>query len=85
VENVRALLDDMTLELPGIRPAVLRISTADALRPVLRFRHFVRHASVLVFDHRRVDAVVAQATRAWAETRADLEAFAKFLEGVASA
>lgn len=39
----RALLEDMATDLPGVRPAVLRRSTARALDEYLRFRHLFRN------------------------------------------
>src|SRR5262249_28072711 len=39
----RELLENMTLDLPSIRPSVLRRTTAQALEEFLRFRHLFRN------------------------------------------
>ncbi len=77
-----ALLRDMTLELPGMRPAVLRESTADALRPLLRFRHFVRHSYGSPWDAQRLTEVLRDAERAWPQVHRDVNAFVAFIDGV---
>jgi hypothetical protein len=78
----QALLHDMTLALPGIRPAVLRESTADGLRPLLRFRHFVRHSYAVAWDGERLAEVLRIAEEVWPETHEDMRAFAAFLDGL---
>jgi hypothetical protein len=80
----QALLLDMALELPGIRPAVLREGTVLALRPLLRFRHFVRHTYAITWDARRMTENVELAHRAWPEVRADVESFLRFLDETAA-
>lgn len=39
----RQLLEDMTLDIEGVRPALITSTTAEALANLLRFRHIVRH------------------------------------------
>jgi hypothetical protein len=75
----------MTFELEGIRPAVLRRETASSLQPVLRFRHFVRHAYAVAWDAERISEVIAGARLAWVDVHADLSAFLRFLKGAAAA
>jgi hypothetical protein len=78
----QALLHDATLPLPGVRPAVLGESTADALRPLLRFRHFVRHSYAVAWDLERLVEILGQAEEAWPQVRDDMARFASFLDDV---
>jgi hypothetical protein len=80
-----ALLRDMTFELEGIRPAVLRAETAAVLLPLLRFRHFVRHSYTLAWDPQRLDEVTRAARQAWPAVHADVSAFLDFLRAAAAA
>lgn len=45
------LLDRMTLEIEGVRPALLREETAVYLHKFRSFRHFFRHAYTVALDH----------------------------------
>ena len=42
-----SLLRDATLELPGVRPAILRATLFASLFKLLRLRQFVRHADTV--------------------------------------
>lgn len=79
----QALLADMALDLPGLRPAVLRPETAASLAVLLRFRHFVRHAYAVSWDPDRIVEVLDAAESLWAQLDADLATFLAFLDGVA--
>lgn len=46
----RALLETMAMEVPGVRPAVLSVGALPALRDLLAFRHFFRHAYAVPLD-----------------------------------
>lgn len=81
-DSHQALLSDMALDLPGLRPPVLRVETAQSLAGLLRFRHFVRHAYAVSWDPDRIVEVLDAAEAAWPALRDDLEAFASFLDGV---
>jgi hypothetical protein len=49
-ESHQALLHAMTLDIQGVRPAILEPATAAALRRLLGFRHFFRHAYAVSLD-----------------------------------
>lgn len=76
----QALLRDMALELPGVRAAVLKGETVVALRPLLKFRHFVRHAYAVVWDANRIADVEAQTRSTWSLVERDLGYFLGFLD-----
>lgn len=75
-----ALLNVMTLNLPEVRPAVLREPAVAALRPLLRFRHFVRHAYAVAWNAGRLQEVVSMTHEAWPLVSADLGVFLAFLD-----
>jgi hypothetical protein len=49
------LLRRMTLQISGVRPALLSTETAGLLNELRAFRHFFRHAYNVRLDFRRVD------------------------------
>ncbi len=78
----RDLLDQMTLDLPGIRPPVMSADTAHALDEYRRFRHVVRNVYAERLDPPRVGERVVKLAPLWTQLRAELTAFAEFLAGV---
>ena len=50
----RELVDRMTLDIQGVRPAFLAVETAALLHELRAFRHFVRHAYGAEIDPIRV-------------------------------
>ncbi|MDY0003355.1 MAG: hypothetical protein RBU30_18800 [Polyangia bacterium] len=48
------LLDQMSLDLPGVRPLVIRPETRRSLALILAFRHFFRHAYAVPLDPVRI-------------------------------
>ena len=82
-ESHLALLRDMSLDLPAIRPAVIDVATLEALLPLLRFRHFVRHAYAVAWDQRRLREIWEAADRAWPLVTKDLEEFLEFVQATA--
>jgi hypothetical protein len=77
----RQLLTDMTLELPGIRPAVVTVSLADSLGPFLRFRHLFRNLYGFVLDPERVSEVESRLPVAHALFVAEIKAFLTWMTG----
>ncbi len=53
-----ALLTQMSLELPGLRPAVVRTTTRDDLDDYRSFRHRIRHVYTYHIDPEKVAALV---------------------------
>jgi hypothetical protein len=51
----QALLASMSLEIEGIRPAVLSAQAVTHLRHLLSFRHFFRHAYSVDLDPQRLE------------------------------
>jgi len=78
----RELLRQMGAALPQVRPEVLSPETIRMLDEYLRFRHVVRHVYAFEFDPERVYRLVRQLHPCFEQVRADLLAFADFLERV---
>lgn len=75
----RRLLQSMTLDRPGFRPAVLPLPLSERLDELLRFRHLFRNLYVLNLDPRRIRDILALAQELHPEVRLALEAFDRFL------
>jgi len=71
----RALLRRMSVEVPGVRPAVLRPKTVEALEPYLGFRHFFRHAYTFEIEWEKLKPLVEQAREVFERARQDIEVF----------
>jgi hypothetical protein len=74
------LLEQMTKEVPGIRPAVISTETGTRLDEYRRFRHVVRNVYTHRFDPAKLGKLVNSAPELFARTKAELLAFAAFLE-----
>jgi hypothetical protein len=81
----RDLLDQMTLDLPGIRPPVISVAVMQMLDEYRRFRHVVRNVYAESFDPQRVGELVERLAPGWLQLRNELMVFADFLEGVSRA
>lgn len=81
----RLLLRQMADEVPRVRPAVISEHTRDALDEYRGFRHVVRHVYTFKFDPAKVQRLVQAAPTVFAQVRAELLAFADFVEHRAQA
>lgn len=79
------LLAQMSLELPGLRPAVIRTTVRDDLDDYRSFRHRIRHVYTYHIDPAKVAALVDHLPDVWAVVKEDLEHFLTFLDAVAQA
>jgi hypothetical protein len=75
----RELLDNMALDLPGIRPALLRRETVRALEEFLRFRHLFRNVYGFELEWPRLRALARRMPAAWRLLKTDIERFLRFL------
>ncbi len=74
------LLQQMTEETPRVRPAVISREISQRLNEYRGFRHVVRNVYTYKFDPSKVEKLVLSADDLFAQLRAELEAFASFLE-----
>lgn len=79
----QALLHSMGLEIEGVRPAVFSRATIGALRRLLGFRHFFRHAYAVELDAERLAIVRDEAVAGASAILAELDALDRFLASVA--
>ena len=70
----------MTKEVPGIRPAVISTETGTRLDEYRRFRRVVRNVYTPRFDPAKLGKLVNSAPEPFERTKAELLAFAAFLE-----
>ena len=76
----RLLLEQMASESPGVRPAVISDATRQVLEEYRGFRHIVRNVYTFRFDPAKMQRLVEDAPTTFAQTQAELLAFASFME-----
>lgn len=76
----RELLQNMTLDLPGIRPHVISGRTAQLFAEFLRFRHLFRNLYGFELEWPRLRSLVARLPEAWGALEGDLQGFLRFLD-----
>jgi hypothetical protein len=79
----RRLLENMSMPIPGVRPAVLAEQAARALDPYLSFRHRFRNLYLFDLEAEPVRTLLAGLPRAWALARGSLVSFGEFLKRLA--
>lgn len=77
------LLKQMTLNVDGVRPAVLRPETAARLDEYRKFRHVVRNIYATNLDPVRIESLITGLSAFWKELRAELERFLRLLHKIA--
>lgn len=78
----RDLLDRMAQDLVDVRPAVIGCESGNALDEFRRFRHLVRSVYTLHLVPEKMRGLIAALPGLWVRLKAELLAFADFLEGV---
>ncbi|HFD38223.1 MAG TPA: hypothetical protein ENJ31_00010 [Anaerolineae bacterium] len=81
----RDLLAQMSLSVPGLRPAVLRPETQTALLTYLEFRHVVRNVYTFNLQPERVAELVRGLRPTFAGVEQDLGTFIAFLVDLSEA
>lgn len=81
----KRLLDRARLDIPGIRPPIISDATRAALDPLRDFRHVIRNVYGMRIDPVRARQRAEQARRALPAFEADIAAFCRFLDALASA
>lgn len=76
------LLNQMTIEVPGIRPAVISSEVKDQLEEYRGFRHIVRNVYAYHFNPEKIENLVAGLTLLFSKFGAELKSFADFLRNV---
>lgn len=73
------LLDRMLLSIPGVRPRVLSDPSHQALRELMRFRHFKRYYLEFDYDWDRLEFLCKKMDQVHAPVRTEIEAFLHLL------
>ena len=81
----RDLLRQMAQELADVRPAVISRDSALALDEFRRFRHLVRSVYTMSLVPEKMAGLISALRTLWPGLRAELLAFADFLEALAQA
>ncbi len=76
----QAVLEKMTLRIPGIREAVLQDSTKRGLQELLRFRHFKRYYFEFEYDWKRIDYLIDVLKDVHPQVVKDVGVFLVYLE-----
>jgi hypothetical protein len=79
------LLEQMTVEVPHVRPAVISDQVRERLDEYRGFRHVVRNVYTVSFDPMKIRKLIEEAPAMFSQVRAELLAFAEFLEQLARA
>lgn len=75
----KRLLNQVSLEVPGIRPAVVSESTREQLHDLLAFRHVVRNVYGYELEQERVAELQKCAIETYPDFSKEIEAFVVFL------
>lgn len=76
------LLNQMGIEVPGIRPAVISSELKDALEDYRGFRHVVRNVYTYHLNPEKMEPLVAKLRKVFERSDAELSAFARFLQSI---
>jgi hypothetical protein len=76
------LLNQMAVEVPRIRPAVISIDLKDDLEEYRGFRHVVRNVYTYRLDPDKLRPLVKNINKIWKKIDKELSAFAKFIRDV---
>lgn len=75
----RALLEQMALEIPNVRPAVILADTLDCLQEYRGFRHVAIHLYAFELHSDRISVLVDRLMDCWLLLSRDIEVFCGFL------
>lgn len=79
------LLQQMMLDIPEVRPPVLKEESANRLDEYRRFRHLIRNIYATNIDPARVQNLVIELPDLWTDVQYDLDTFIDFLAELAQA
>lgn len=81
----RELLQQMTLNVPGVRPPVIQSATAKLLEDYLGFRHVVRNLYTWDLEPAKVKRLIERVPETIQALEADLDSFGRFLAAASQA
>jgi hypothetical protein len=78
----RELLNQMAIEVPGIRPAVISSDLKEKLEEYRGFRHVVRNVYTYRLKPEKIEGLVSMLNTVMAKIETDITGFAKFLQSI---
>jgi len=78
----RELLNQMAIEVPGIRPAVISSDLKEKLEEYRGFRHVVRNVYTYRLKPEKIEGLVSMLNTVIAKIETDITGFAKFLQSI---
>jgi len=75
----RNLLDQVAIDVAGVRPAVISIDIARELDQFRRFRHLVRNVYTFSLNAEKIVTLMKALPQIWPKLSAELRAFSEFL------
>lgn len=79
----RTLLEEMTLEIPKVRPPVFSGESVKRLEPYLAFRHRFRNLYLFDLGPSVLAPLLVEAAEVWVSAQDDIAQFTSFLEQLA--
>ncbi len=76
----RELLNQMSIEIPGVRPAVISEGLRENLEGYLGFRHVVRNVYTYHLNPEKLEALVIQVKTVFENAKTEMAGFCKFLQ-----
>mgnify|MGYP001607547523 CR=1 FL=1 len=76
------LLNQMSIEIPGVRPAVISSELKDLLEDYRGFRHVVRNVYTYHLNPEKMEPLGAKLRKVFEQSDAELTAFARFLQSI---
>ncbi len=76
----RELLNQMSIDVPDIRPAVISDELRENLEDYLGFRHVVRNVYTYHLNPEKLEALVIQVKTVFEKAKAEMAGFCKFLQ-----
>jgi hypothetical protein len=78
----RAILENLSVEVPGFRPALLSDSTRMALDELRKFRHFTRYYFEFEYDWDKILFLLKKYHTVRSQIHSELEAFEEFIQSL---
>lgn len=76
------LLNQISIEIPGVRPVVISSELKDLLEDYRGFRHVVRNVYTYQLNPEKMEHLVIKIRQVFEKSNAELSAFARFLQSI---